>query len=626
MKIFKKILAVILVLVFVIFLFLQFALPPIAANYIEKHSNEWIGRQVKIKDFHWNLLALEIHLNGFSLLEQDAKAEFLGWDNLSLNISPLALLTKTAKLQYFTLNGFRANVVQQGDQFNFSDILSRFSADASKDSILDSTTVIEVQNINDSTTINTSKSDSLAPSFTNPLQTLPIYLLLENINIQNTSVSYTDLKLKRNLSVQEIQVKIPKFSSKKPETSVIVSAKFPQGGTFDLNTDLNLDNGKFKVETSLDEFDLQNVYSIAASILQIDSLKGKVNFNILADGSLEAPLATKIDGQVKVKEVEVLESAGGSYKLEKFETGFSGISLEENKIPIDSLVIQGVNAHFDILPKTTNVALLLKQTKDSTNSETPNDSNKISEAKTAKTETTVPSKESEKMPDVSLKKLSISDVAFTLNDYSIKKPMHYTIQNIKVSGENIDMQKMGIAVSLNFPKSGTLSMNFRGSPSDLTTMNLNLKISQMALQPFSPYSIHYTGFPLKKGTLDFSSDTDIKNNNLNSVNKVLIHKLEVDDKLKNIEPEFSIPMKVGLYLLKDRKDQISIDLPVKGNITDPEFSFGKIIWKTFSNLIIKVALTPTKLLTAPVDAILGDSTEEASNTSQESTQSQTTEN
>ena len=65
---------------------------------------------------------------------------------------------------------------------------------------------------------------------------------------------------------------------------------------------------------------------------------------------------------------------------------------------------------------------------------------------------------------------------------------------------------------------------------------------------------------------------------------------------------------------------------MKGNITDPEFSFGKIIWKTFSNLIIKVALTPTKLLTAPVDAILGDSTEEASNTSQKSTQSQTTEN
>ena len=221
-----------------------------------------------------------------------------------MNISPLALLTKTAKLQYFTLNGFRANVVQQGDQFNFSDILSRFSVDASKDSILDSTAVIEVQNINDSTTINTSKNDSLAPSFTNPLQTLPIYVLLENINIQNTSVSYTDLKLKRNLSVQEIQVKIPKFSSKKPETSVFVSAKFPQGGRFDLNTDLNLDNGKFKVETSLDEFDLQNVYSIAASILQIDSLKGKVNFNILADGSLEAPLATKIDGQVKVKEVE----------------------------------------------------------------------------------------------------------------------------------------------------------------------------------------------------------------------------------------------------------------------------------------------------------------------------------
>ena len=122
---------------------------------------------------------------------------------------------------------------------------------------------------------------------------------------------------------------------------------------------------------------------------------------------------------------------------------------------------------------------------------------------------------------------------------------------------------------------------------------------------------------MKAGTLNVESHTIILKNELDSKNSVLIHKIDVEDKVKNIEPEFSIPMKVGLYLLKDRKDDIKIDLPVKGNITDPEFSFGKIIWKTFCNLIVKVALTPTKLLTAPVDALTSEDSKEKANTSED---------
>ena len=121
--------------------------------------------------------------------------------------------------------------------------------------------------------------------------------------------------------------------------------------------------------------------------------------------------------------------------------------------------------------------------------------------------------------------------------------------------------------------------------------------------PLSPYSIHYTGYPLAKGTLHLTSKTNIVNNNLKSKKSVLIHKIEMADKLKGIKPEYSLPMKVGLYILKDRHDKIEIDLPVQGNIKDPEFPFGKIIWKTFCNLMVKVALTPTKLITAPIETL-----------------------
>ncbi len=632
MKIFKKVLAVFCVLVFTLVLFIQFLFPPIAASYIEKHSAEWIGRQVKINDFHWSLLSFEIHLNGVTLLEQDNQTEFVGWDNFSLDLSPLALLTGTGKLESLKLNGLRANVIQNGEHFNFSDILeflNKENQDSLSTAQKENTTVIENQKpMVDS--LKTAK-DSIQKSqanFVNPLKSLPIKVQLENIDIKNVSLSYKDIATKRELMVEKISVSIPEISSKNPKTKVLVHAEFPLGGKFDLTTNVNLDSGLFKVNTNLNEYNLENAFSIARSIVQIDSLKGNFSLKINADGSISDPLATVVSGTVKMKDVQLKESAGGAYELNYLGTGFTGVSIAQNKIPVDSLIVKGVNAHFDLFKNTNNIAKLLKQepkeeSKDSTNQ--INDSKEFAknteDSLTAKTtqDTTFAEtpKAKEKLPEITLKSLNISNVKFTLNDYSIKKPMHYTVRDIQVSGNNISMKSLGIKVSMHFPQSGSLNLDFKGSPSDLTTMKINLLISKMALQPFSPYSIHFTGFPLKAGTLNVESHTNVVKNELDSKNSVLIHKIDVEDKVKNIEPEFSIPMKVGLYLLKDRKDDIKIDLPVKGNITDPEFSFGKIIWKTFCNLIVKVALTPTKLLTAPVDALTSEDSEEKANTSED---------
>ena len=57
-----------------------------------------------------------------------------------------------------------------------------------------------------------------------------------------------------------------------------------------------------------------------------------------------------------------------------------------------------------------------------------------------------------------------------------------------------------------------------------------------------------------------------------------------------------VPVRLGLYLMKDANDIIAFDLPVNGNPSEPKFRLGKIIWKTFANLMIKTALSPFKAL------------------------------
>lgn len=39
-----------------------------------------------------------------------------------------------------------------------------------------------------------------------------------------------------------------------------------------------------------------------------------------------------------------------------------------------------------------------------------------------------------------------------------------------------------------------------------------------------------------------------------------------------------------------------MELPVKGNITSPEFSYRKLIFKTLTNLLVKIAVSPVTFM------------------------------
>lgn len=59
-----------------------------------------------------------------------------------------------------------------------------------------------------------------------------------------------------------------------------------------------------------------------------------------------------------------------------------------------------------------------------------------------------------------------------------------------------------------------------------------------------------------------------------------------------------LPVKLAIALLKDRKGEIKLDIPVKGSLKDPEFSLGGVIIKILINLLVKAATSPFALLGA----------------------------
>jgi hypothetical protein len=75
-----------------------------------------------------------------------------------------------------------------------------------------------------------------------------------------------------------------------------------------------------------------------------------------------------------------------------------------------------------------------------------------------------------------------------------------------------------------------------------------------------------------------------------------VYNMTVGKKHKEMEVEYNVPLKLGLYILKDKDGKINFDIPVKGNLDNPEFSYKKIIFKTIVNLMVKVAVSPVRFL------------------------------
>ena len=199
--------------------------------------------------------------------------------------------------------------------------------------------------------------------------------------------------------------------------------------------------------------------------------------------------------------------------------------------------------------------------------------------------------------DARIGKLLVRNTKVSANDLTIKKPFNYTVSAITVNGSNINFNTpCTVNVSAAFPEGGSVSVKYKGALSDIGTMDAYISVKNLALKHFSNYSVHYTGYPLSAGTMAFASENKIKDFNLDSKNTIDIYNIDVGDKDDSVDPEYMVPMKVGLYILKDKDDKIQFDVPVQGNMKDPEFSVLKIVWKTVMNLIIKVALSPLKIV------------------------------
>lgn len=126
-------------------------------------------------------------------------------------------------------------------------------------------------------------------------------------------------------------------------------------------------------------------------------------------------------------------------------------------------------------------------------------------------------------------------------------------------------------------------------------LDVAVTFSNLELTTFTPYSSTYAGYAIDKGQLSMKLNYKLQGNRLEGDNDITIKKLQLGEKIKS-EQAKDMPLGLAIALLSDANGVIQMNLKVKGNLDQPDFSLGNIFWDVLGNTLRKAITSPFSLL------------------------------
>jgi hypothetical protein len=127
---------------------------------------------------------------------------------------------------------------------------------------------------------------------------------------------------------------------------------------------------------------------------------------------------------------------------------------------------------------------------------------------------------------------------------------------------------------------------------------LDARASRVAIPPWSPYTIHFSGYRVRQGSLSFQTRVAVEGTRYTAPTHVVLHELDVIRKkgTPTFKERFGVSLDLGLALLRDSDGDIELDLPIEGDAAGEVVKLGPIV-----SLAFRRALSQS--LSAPLRAI-----------------------
>ncbi|MBE9851503.1 DUF748 domain-containing protein [Campylobacter concisus] len=407
-------------------------------------------------------------------------------------------------------------------------------------------------------------------------------------DIKNISVNNADIALTHLFEGEKIAHKFDNLFVKVANLSSDFSKPFDAKVAMKSSQKLNLDvDSKIKIEPldvsakiKLNDTNLPKYFAYAKPFLEADLASGQL------ESSAEISYAKdiKADAKVSIKDIRL-----NGKKAEKL-IAFKSLDLEKISFAKNDLAISGVSLNSPFIKahlskeRKFNLSQIVKEDKNKAKTEAKPESKKVASKK-------------EDELKFSVKNFSLKNGEVDFSDASLFMPFATTIS--KLNGKLTDIDKKHPS-SGEFQgvvgKNGFAQITAKLFPFELKqNTDIKLDFKDIDLTDITPYSGQFVGYKIKKGKLNLNLNYSVTDSKLNGSNFINFDSLTLGEKVES-KDAVNLPLSLAISILSDQNNQINIDLPVEGNLDDPDFKYGGVIWAAVKKLFADITLAPFRFL------------------------------
>jgi hypothetical protein len=125
--------------------------------------------------------------------------------------------------------------------------------------------------------------------------------------------------------------------------------------------------------------------------------------------------------------------------------------------------------------------------------------------------------------------------------------------------------------------------------------DVNVVFKNVDMVPTSPYAMKFAGYRIAEGKISLDLQYKIRDGQLEGNNQIVIDKLRLGERVDSPDA-LKLPLELAIAILKDSDGRIDLGLPVTGDMNNPQFSYGAVIWKAVGNLLTRIVTAPFRAL------------------------------
>jgi len=440
---------------------------------------------------------------------------------------------------------------------------------------------------------------------------------VRDVTVQDCAFTLRDDSLNRpaRLRVDQIHVSAKNLSNR-PDTNIFttLSLRWNTNGTFKTDLDATLNPLNADVRMQLDQIELAPLSPYLDSFVNLYVLGSKVGL----DGTIrlrtepgQLPSVT-FAGSTALDDLNLVGGDTSEDLLKWSSLHFDGIAANLNPpaVSVTNITLKNFAAH--VLIETNgamNVMSVVRagdtnapaaEAQSVANEPTPASGSPLKRAfAQVKTLLGMETNAFANLPKVEINAVTVENGELLFTDRSVTPPAKAVVNQVNATIQNISTEEMRRAqVHLTAMVGGTGPIEVTGQLNPLNAKQATeakVSLKHVKLNPADPYSAKFFGYRLTRGELNVDVEYTITASQVKGRNLIVLDQPTLGSKVASTNA-IKLPIKLGLALLKDSSGKIEINVPVEGNLDDPQFRLGPVIWHVIGNVFVKAITSPFSLL------------------------------